>query len=131
MAGSRLPITYLAGNAGSIMADTISWYDDVYISRKAVMGLRFSLSVSVILLQRHLLKKDDQYTINSSVEIPAQLEEGDYYLYVFADAGNKVFENTDEENNYKRSNAFHIVQYPPVDLAVTELDIAPLNCAIR
>jgi subtilase family serine protease len=126
MAGSRLPITYSAGNAGSIMADTTSWYDDVYISKKTVWDSASSIRLRDF-VQRHLLKKDDQYNVNSSVEIPAQLEEGDYYLYVFADAGNKVFENTNEENNYKRSNAFHIVQYPPVDLAVTELDITPLN----
>lgn len=125
MAGNKLAMTYNAGNAGSIMADTTSWFDDVYISQKNVWDSASAIRLRDF-VQRGLLKKDDRYSVNSSVEIPAHLTEGDYYLYVFADAGSKVFEHTDELNNYNRSNAFHVVQYPPVDLAVTEVHLPKL-----
>lgn len=122
MAGNKLAISYIAGNAGSIMADITSWYDDVYISQKDTWDSTASIHLRDF-VQRRLLDKNDKYTVNSSVEIPAYLSEGDYYLYVITDAGNNVFEHTDEKNNHRRSNAFHVTPYPPVDLAVTELDI--------
>jgi len=117
VAGSNIPFSYTAGNYGTKNIEGTSWKDKVYISDNPAWN-----PPDVMFLRQYeyaqALEMDSSYAVNSSVNIPSGLSGGNYYIYVYADKENTVFEHTDENNNVLRSNPIYISELPPVDLAM-------------
>ena len=64
-----------------------------------------------------ILLSDSSYTKSVSVKIPDGIS-GQYFLFVFTDYDNRVYEYTLETNNI-RSKSIQITLSPPPDLVVT------------
>jgi subtilase family serine protease len=121
-----IPVSFTVKNTGNKNTGNTSWKDRVYISSSPVWN---TSNMTMINTQEYTLPlpSDSSYTVQTPVNIPLSLSEGFYYLYVFTDYENKIYEYTDEANNILRSSPIYIKPYPPIDLitnAVTANDTA-------
>ena len=117
--GDLVPLSFTIKNTGSKTASASNgWKDKVYLSTSPVWN---SSNLTLISTQSYTssLNVDSSYTVQVPVTIPMTTPEGFYYLYIFTDAENVIYEYMDEANNIKRSDPIYILPYPPIDLAVT------------
>ncbi|HRZ48373.1 MAG TPA: CARDB domain-containing protein [Bacteroidales bacterium] len=121
--GDNVPVTFSIKNTGTCTTGNIPWKDRVYISSSPVWN---SSNLTVLNTQAYTLPllTDEDYQIQVSFNVPLSLAEGFYYIYVFTDFENKIYEYTDEGNNILRSYPIYIKPYPPIDL-VTNAVSAP------
>jgi len=106
------------GQAATIPDST--WTDQIFLSADTLLDITnasFLTSVS----HDAVLQPDSSYRITTPVIIPHDLS-GPYFMYIFADRQNDVFENYLETNNIKRSDSVTIVAVMP-DLAVTSVSV--------
>lgn len=121
-AGQNIPITFTIANMGTFAAQGHAWVDKIYISSNPV----FAAGTSTLLrtINRILpLPVSDSYTISTSINIPTNLLSGYYYLFVYTDATDSIFENTANFNNIQQLAPIYINQYPPIDLAGISLTV--------
>jgi hypothetical protein len=105
-----IPVTYTVTNVGGNPASGW-WRDQIYISNS--INLNTSTASLIGESYRIYLAQDESYTTTFNVTIPNHLT-GPYYIFVFTDAKNNVFEFTAEDNNIGRSqNAIQIVAPDP------------------
>ncbi|MBQ3733773.1 MAG: fibronectin type III domain-containing protein [Bacteroidales bacterium] len=111
-------ILYTVKNDGMSPTYGNYWYDYVYISRDSA----FSQS-NARLLRRiphtGTLAADSSYSRDYSIPFPADLEGGDWFILVYTDCVNHIFEYTYEDNNVLSRPI--TVNLP--DLAVTSLSV--------
>lgn len=119
-AGEVVPVSYHVTNRGQGATRQSVWTDKLYISRSPVFD---SAAATFLRSFTHngILLKDSGYQVNTSVLIPGSVAGGRYYIYLYCDADNNIYEYTDEGNNVKRGDSIYIKQYPPVDLALTDI----------
>ena len=115
--GEGFAYSYKILNQGAGNPNVGNWLDKVYLCQNAD-----TLDASAILLKtfNHYggLQPGANYSVNESVALPVGIVSGTYYLYVFADADNAVFEYLYDGNNLVRSNAINVIQ---PDLQVTQI----------
>ncbi len=117
--GAMFDFSFTVVNQGAGNPDQTSWYDRVYLSTQAdEMGDDAVLISS----DRHYrgLAPDGEYTVTKSVTLPSTLQSGTYYIYVFTDATDNVFEYLYNENNIVRGGI-------PVTLGIPDLQVLQLN----
>lgn len=118
--GDAVPISFVVKNNGTISTGSMPWKDRVYISSSPVWN---SSNITAINTQSYTLPllPNGDYTVQIAYTIPLSLSEGFYYLYVFTDFENKIYEYTDEGNNILRSDPVYIKPYPPIDLITNSI----------
>ena len=100
------------------------WSDQVWLCPDAT----FNPATAIALGSRTHLNGDqlspnapnNTYAVSATLALPNGLS-GNYYVYVKTDAGNQIFENTDEDNNLTRSAGRVAVNLVYADLRPTAL----------
>lgn len=98
--GSVIQFGWKVSNLGS-GAPQYAWRDGVYLSTSPTWN-----NTAILLkdLPRDtLLAPGSYYTLTTSLAVPSWLQPGLYYLYVFADHQDRVYEHSTEDNNIVRS----------------------------
>jgi subtilase family serine protease len=118
--------TAIAGSSANPFAAT--WYDAVYLSRDQV----FDPSSDIYLGEQQLKYLDQPfatgatYTLADKYTIPRGFT-GPFYLFVVADAGNRIYEGGAEANNIAYvPDAISVVLAPPADLVAGTITV-PAN----
>lgn len=113
-AGQQVTIQWDVVNSGVAAVTAPSWNDKVFISSSAVWDSAASTLLKNVVRAAPLLPSGS-YSQSAVVILPVTIS-GTYYFFIFTDAGNAVFEHTDEGNNIERSAAVSVQPYPPIDL---------------
>ena len=105
------------------------WTDGIYLSQDQTLNTQTDRFIGS---REHNngLARDDGYTASGfSVNIPNDIA-GDWYVFVLADAQNKVYEFTGENNNsnFDQRHPIHIRATPP-DLIVSSASASPTGTA--
>lgn len=117
--GDLIPLAFTIKNGGNKTAmATGGWKDRVYLSTSPVWNSSNLITVNTQNYTAQLLP-DSQYTIQIGMTISMSWTEGFYYVYVFTDLENKIYEYINEGNNILRSDPIYIQAYPPIDLVTT------------
>ncbi|HEX29157.1 TPA: hypothetical protein ENG04_03660, partial [Candidatus Poribacteria bacterium] len=123
--GQSIDISWTVTNAGPGDTASSMWYDKVYLfagdslNPDAAINLGFFRHIGV-------LGVGQSYTQSRSVTLPNGIS-GPYYLFVWTDSDNQVFEHTWEDNNIGRTASPIQVELTPwADLQVIAID-APAN----
>ncbi len=122
-AGENIAFDFTVSNLGTWVAQNAGgWIDRIYISDNPIWSAVTSTLLRTI---DHVLplEVDSSYSISTNINIPNDLTTGYYYLFAYTDAGDSIFENTDNFNNVKQLAPIYVNQYPPVDLAVIALTV--------
>jgi parallel beta-helix repeat protein len=104
-----------------------NWSENVYLSKMPVFnpnGNTIRLFQARRSANPNGIPTGMQYMADENIEIPNNIDPGDYYVYVFTDANNDVFEYNFENNNIARSDTtmkITIAPYP--DLTVTGINV--------
>ena len=123
-AGATVNVAYSVKNIGNAAVEGLSWGDKVYIQSNPQWN---AATAQLIRTQVYNLSLpvDSSYNVVASVGLPLALPGGNYYLFIYTDADNNVYEFTGENNNLLGSSQVNISGYPPVDLAVTNVTQVP------
>ncbi len=117
--GQDINISFTVKNQGEVSPYILSWTDKVYISHDTILN-----PATAFLLKSESrttsLAPDSTYTVNMSVTLPPELT-GKYFVYVFTDAYNQVFEYVFDGNNILRSDTITVYLTPPPDLQVSDI----------
>jgi hypothetical protein len=115
-AGAPMSIAYKVQNRGDDFTDK-QWTDYLFISQEPVWDIKKAIHLKDFPQNRFMLKMDE-YGSNLTLKCPSTLKAGTYYLYLLADFNDELYELNNETNNIRRSDAFEIAAYPPVDLSM-------------
>jgi len=121
VAGEAVSIVFTIQNAGmkDILANS-NWRDRVFLSPSATWDPGNAIQIKDFFETREL-NADSSYTTTTSAVLPmlpTTVQTNICYIYVYTDATDVVYENTDEGNNVMRSNPIFVTNYLP-DLVVT------------
>jgi parallel beta-helix repeat protein len=119
LAGSVQNISFLVRNQGTAPVQSISggWKDRIYISSSPVWNNANATLLKTVDVQQ-ALATGTTYNISTSLNLPllgSNVTAGVFYVYVFTDATDKIYEHTGEDDNILRSDPLYIVLPPPVD----------------
>jgi len=116
-AGTSVSVSYTVKNIGTSTAAP-SWRDKIYLSPSLIWNPNAAQLLRTEVVGQ-ALSPDSSYTRTVSVLVPVEAPGGVYYLFVFADQENNVYEFTGENNNLLAASGLTVTGYPPVNLAVT------------
>jgi hypothetical protein len=118
--GQSIDVSWAVNNLGTGATRTDTWEDGIYLSQDTV----FNASAVHIGSYTHTgkLAVGSGYVNSATVALPPNIH-GRYYLYLFTDNTNAVFEHAQEYNNHPRTDSLVVTLLPPPDLAVTEFRI--------
>ena len=119
--GQALTIDWTITNQGTGTTNTASWYDRMVLSRDDQLGNGDDVTL-LSKLHSGGLVPNGSYAATTDVVLPNGIE-GDYYLFVIADATDVVDEFILEGNNTRRSDPISITLTPPPDLQVTSITV--------
>jgi subtilase family serine protease len=115
-AGQSMEVSFTVRNNGTGNTPGTTWTDKIYISDES------QWNAAVILLKQvqrsGVLNADSTYDVTTNIQIPYNLANADYWIFVYTDANDAVYEYTGNNNNYLGSNPLHVLSYPPVDLTM-------------
>lgn len=116
--GANYTVSYTVLNEGAGNPNNSYWYDYLYLS-----GNPDEIGDEAYLLTRiyHYggLQPNGEYSRSWAGPLPANIPEGTYYLYVYTDASDNVFEYQSNDNN--------IVRSAPVTIGKPDLQVMQLN----
>jgi hypothetical protein len=115
-AGGLVSFEYKVINQGSNVAKP-NWDDKIYLSKDSVFSLTRVVLLGTV-ARASSIEIDSSYSLTKFVTLPSSISRGDYYFFLYTDAGKTVFEHTNDSNNLIRSKRIFIDGYPPVDLRV-------------
>lgn len=119
--GNEIPLTWTVSNQGEVLAEG-SWIDKVYLSLDSSFSTNNSILLGTYQRTGGLLP-DSSYQRSVHVTIPISCR-GDYYIYIYTDQTNTVFESLGEVNNIGQSSQpMHVNLSPYPDLVVTDIDM--------
>ncbi|AEE49027.1 CARDB domain-containing protein [Haliscomenobacter hydrossis] len=120
IAGNLLQLTYTVQNQGQGNVTNQVWKDRIYISASPNWQLELAKPLQDLdIVQSLPAQASYMRSISFNLPmLPGIASTGVYYLYVFADATNALYEHTDEGNNTLRSIPINISAPPPVDFEV-------------
>ncbi|HOY30774.1 MAG TPA: CARDB domain-containing protein [Bacteroidales bacterium] len=121
MAGNSIPLDFIVKNEGIKNITDKTWIDKVYLSPVPVWDPGSSVHLRSF-AQSFSLNADTSYSTNSTVNLPDGMTTGIYYIYVFTDQEDSVFEHSSENNNVLRSNMLFIEALHPADLIMLNVD---------
>ena len=115
-AGETIEINYTISNQGATGTIGI-WNDRVVLSTDPTLPLSSSIFLAES-SQSQVILPGASYDKTLNVELPDFLNVGDYYLYVFSDVYNNIYEDGAEaDNNIRSIDAFSITETLEVDLS--------------
>jgi len=122
-AGSNLNLSYTVVNNGPGAVVSPFWKDNVCISASPFgpFSHLFQVNVNVNVV----LNPGATYTQTVKIPLLYTMNPGPYFLYVYADSNQLVYEHGSDANNLLRSDPFWVETAPPTDLimlAVTSAD---------
>jgi subtilase family serine protease/streptogramin lyase len=116
-------IVWSVQNQGASSPSVSSWYDGIYLSDSPTYDLSDAIYLGPA-PRYGTLAPDSSYSMQKAVSLRKNIS-GDYYLYVYTDINNVVFEYNNENNNILRSDEPVYIINP--DLVVTNVIIPPEN----
>lgn len=120
-ADSTILFAYGIGNEGLGEAKGREWLDEIFISQDTV----FTNQARKLATIQHFesLPSDTFYTENTTLSLPADLEEGTYYLHLFTNRDGRLKEVPGGAQNNHAFVPIFIKSYPSVDISVQRFDI--------
>ncbi|HUF10386.1 MAG TPA: CARDB domain-containing protein [Rhodothermales bacterium] len=115
-AGQEVALTYTVENRGTAAAGG-RWTDSVYVLTSPDWDHGLAAAVRAV-EQDQGLEAGASRRQTVALRIPVDVE-GTLYIYVKADAADRIFEYPDAESNEGRSQAISVTGYPPVDLTAS------------
>ena len=115
-AGGTALLNFTVKNTGTSDANGSSWKDYVYLSKDSVFNLSTATYLKNV-IHATSLAPNGTYNITTTLGLATSLSAATYYIYVFTDKEDKIYEHIDNYNNVSRGS-FYINGYPPVDLKV-------------
>ena len=119
-AGEDIQIEFSVLNQGIGSVTTSNWKDKIYITSDSTWDGLAGIPLLSTISNSQLVEVDSSYTVHRTVELPPYSADGIFYIYVFADRDDDIYEHLTEDNNMLRSS-FFVKKYPPVDLAVVSI----------
>ncbi|MBL8395672.1 MAG: hypothetical protein JNK99_13155, partial [Candidatus Accumulibacter sp.] len=110
--GDTASLSYTVSNQGSA-ASSAAWWDRIYLDR----GTQFEPLEVAAVLNSQPLAPGKSVTHMLTVELPGNIEEGDFRWLVHTDADDALHERLGEDNN-RTSTTLHVAR---PDLAITAL----------
>ncbi len=121
--GAKINVNWTVGNTGGTGPTKVStWVDSIYLSRDTILDFGSDIPLG---RKAHtgILQLDSTYSTSDSVTLP-QKQYGKFWILVFTDATNAVYEYASENNNTGYSaDTIHVTLTPPPDLIVTSITI--------
>ena len=121
VAGTTASVTYTVVNQGirDVTQDE-SWTDGIYISNSPQFSLETATPLSLI--TRHgPLAINGSYEVSKTVDVPYNLANDNYFIYIVTDKNDNLFEYVGEYNNVYQSTSFPAQEYS-LDLTVTSIE---------
>jgi hypothetical protein len=115
--GQTINVRYTVRNFGTGGTRASSWRDFVYLNSDSVTGGTHTNNI----LHTGSLDPDSSYVVNTSFVLPLNIS-GGYYINVYTDAQNHVYEHASENNNERISDSMKVILTPPPDLIVRNVD---------
>lgn len=122
-AGSGVPVLlkYMTRNDGEGNLYKTRWKDKIYLSSSAILQTGDAILLDSI-VHDDALNAGDTLPTQRAVRIPDGVS-GLYYMHVWADQGNAVYEGTHENNNTGSTAIFAIALSPWADLQVSSITV--------
>lgn len=98
-AGKPVTVTWTVENMGDGRTNALSWQDKIYLTRNQTLGDGDDVYLGSY-RRNSPLDFEQSYTVTRSVTVPATAT-GAYYIGVYADRDNRVFEGGAEDNNWR------------------------------
>ncbi|MBD2700500.1 hypothetical protein IC229_07630 [Spirosoma sp. BT702] len=95
--GQNVTVQWTTANEGSEVAIK-PWVEGIYLSTDQIFNASTDRFIGSFTRQEHLLSLSSS-RMQQSVQIPRSLQAGDYYVFVFSDSNNQIYENPDETDN--------------------------------
>ncbi len=111
-----IPFGWTTMNQGAGVADSPYWIDNAYFSLSPVYNPNFLIPLTYA-YKAGPVSPFSSYTVNPGMYTPENLS-GFYFVYVYADRNNNVFENTSESNNILKA---------PTQIFVANADLIAAN----
>ncbi len=140
--GSTINLTYKVKNYGVLTPAGSNWYDKMYISASPFFSVNNSIQLKfpksngsyyfnapdAQVFRNSQLQHDSSYTINNPVVIPNFLTPGTYYIYVFTNATNSLYEGPSTNNNVN-FNLIQVFLTPTPVLTVSSLTVPVMTAS--
>jgi hypothetical protein len=118
-AGSSFTLDFSVSNQGDTTAFGLNWFDGVYLTpNPAWNGDPATASKLDSLPHFSPLAVGSSYSQSTTVGTDPLLPAGWYYIYLYTDDAEQVYEDTLEDNNWV-GDSIYIEAYPPIDLEAT------------
>ncbi|KAK3612249.1 hypothetical protein CHS0354_039531 [Potamilus streckersoni] len=114
--GQPFTFMYQIQNIGKKQIES-SWYDSIYLSDDFEMD-PFDTKILTI-LRKGYIAVNDSTNFSTTVFIPFDLESKNYFLMIFVDSRNEIFEEDEKDNNLPIS--IFIEQSVSTDIAINEV----------
>jgi methionine-rich copper-binding protein CopC len=122
LSGQPITYTYTVQNIGSLATQVGNWVDRAALSTDTILGNGDDIPLGFF-PHTGVLNPGDNYSVTNMFTLPDGIS-GDYYVIVYADAGNAVNEYLFEGDNITVSSAtFHVNVAPYPDLRVENLAV--------
>ncbi len=118
--GQPFSLSYGVTNTGSGKTETAYWFDQVILSSDAILG---NADDQILAYVHHygVLDPQQSYQGTATITLPIDLQ-GNFQVFIRADAGNAVAEaEAGESNNVSPSANLAVTLSPTADLAITTL----------
>ncbi len=121
----KLKVDWTVENQGFNAPAVANWRDRIYISLVDTFNPNLSINLGeVFYTQGTSLKNGDDYSQSLTFSLAKNLQ-GPFYVYVFTDVANEVFEFNQEANNIRRSaQPINISLFPYADLIVSNITVS-------
>lgn len=122
VAGDTISLNYSVLNAGAAAIISDRWQDIIYISNSPTWGTGQTSILQEETFSQALVS-GASYNKDILLTLPVGLLAGTYYIYVFTDANDEVFEQDGaNDNNILRGTKINISPYPEIDLKVEQAE---------
>ena len=126
-AGRTLSTSWTVTNAGAGTAMP-TWSDIVYLSLDQIFDKATDIPIGYANRESQL-SSNQPYTVTTDFSLPPEVG-GSYYVIVFADVTNRVYERLAEDNNILVSSQPVVISHlPPADLVVGDI-VVPSTAAL-
>ena len=120
VSGLPLNINWTVTNEGTGDTAVTNWSDELYLSTSPTLGAGIFIDLGPF-AHNGLLNAGASYTESPNVSVPFSVATGTYYLFVYTDIENQVYEGANEGNNVNAFTAPISISQNPPSLEVTQV----------